>query len=252
MSKQTQNHQIDRRKLGLMLAAGLLAPSGAAHANGDPLGTSRTLHVSGQGGPRFGRKTYPASLPLVDGEVILTFDDGPLPATTNAILDALARENVKATFFMIGRNALANPQTVRRVAGAGHTLANHTLNHPWTMRQRSTQNGVQEIVQGEDAIQQAVGHRIAPFFRFPGFADTPPLLAELARRNNVVWGADIWASDWKSMSPETQLQLVMARLVRQRKGILLFHDIKQQTAAMLPGFLRALKVGGFRVVHAMG
>jgi peptidoglycan-N-acetylglucosamine deacetylase len=253
MSKESRFSTMDRRRFGLIVASGLvMGPELACAAVADPLGTARTMRVSGQNGPRFGQKTYPQSLPLADGEVILTFDDGPLPMTTIPIVDALAQEDVKATFFMIGRNARANPQIVRRIAAAGHTLANHTMNHPWTMRQRSFENGVREIAEGEDAIQQAAGSRIAPFFRFPGFVDTPELLDELSRRNNAVWGTDIWASDWNSMTPEVQLRLVMARLVRLRKGILLFHDIKQQTAAMLPGFLRALKAGGFLVVHATG
>ncbi|MGL4636565.1 MAG: polysaccharide deacetylase family protein [Beijerinckiaceae bacterium] len=252
MSKHQTDHVFDRRSVGIMLASGFVSTAAMARESGLPLGTHRTMTVSGQGGPRYGVKTYPQTLPLQDGEVVLTFDDGPLPATTNPILDSLGRENVKATFFMIGRNAKANPQIVRRIAAAGHTLANHTMSHPWTMRQRSFENGVREIAEGEDAIQQVAGTRIAPFFRFPGFADTPELLAELSRRNNVVWGADIWAGDWNPMTPDAQLRLVMGRLARQRKGILLFHDIKQQTAAMMPAFLHALKAGGFKVVHATG
>ena len=244
--------RITRRALGL--GAGALAISTAIEAQAElagHLGTGRNLAVSGQGGPWFGTKTYPHSLPLSDGEVILTFDDGPLPATTLPVLDALAREEVRATFFLIGRNARANPAVVRRIMSDGHTLANHTLTHPWTMRQRSFANGMQEITDGEDAIQQAAGGKIAPFFRFPGFADTPALLAELARRNTAVWGADLWASDWVIQSPEMQHALVMARLRRARKGILLMHDIKIQTARMLPTLLRTLKLEGFRIIHAV-
>jgi peptidoglycan-N-acetylglucosamine deacetylase len=252
MPEATSIIQLDRRRFGLAAATGLgaalLPVYGAAAA---VLGTSRTLAVSGSGGARIGLKSYPATLPLADGEVILTFDDGPLPATSLPVLETLASEQVKATFFLIGRNARANPQVVRRIVRDGHTLANHTMNHPWTMRQRSTDNGIREIVEGEDAIQQAAGQRIAPFFRFPGFADTPDLLAELARRNTVVWGTDIWASDWNVMGPNEQLGLLMGRVKRARKGIILMHDVRAQTAAMLPSLLRALRTSGFRVVHAV-
>jgi peptidoglycan-N-acetylglucosamine deacetylase len=213
------------------------------------LGTSRTMVVPGKDGIRIGTKSYAQSLPLADGEVVLTFDDGPFPATTNLIIDSLAREQVKATFFMIGRNARENREIVRRIGAQGHTIANHTMNHKWLSKLRLI-DGLREIDEGQDAIQQALGKAIAPHFRFPGFLDTPELLAELAQKNIAVWGTDIWASDWTPMSPEQQLRLVMARLQQRKKGILLFHDIKAQTAQMMPSFLRALKAGGYRVVQA--
>ncbi len=242
---------LDRRALfaGALAAA---ASAGSAGASSTRLGVSRTLFVAGEGGPRFGLKQYPQTLPLHDGEVVLTFDDGPLPATTWPVLQALAAEDVRATFFLIGRHARANPEMTRRILAAGHTLANHTLSHPWTMRQRSTADGVREIAEGQDAIQQVVGQRIAPFFRFPGFADTPDLLNELSRRGDSVWGTDLWASDWNKMEPMQQLALLMGRLKRLRKGIILMHDVQPQTAKMMPAFLAALKAGGYRVVHAVG
>jgi peptidoglycan-N-acetylglucosamine deacetylase len=252
MTMKTRKTLLSRRAVAIGGFAALTASSASAwQASAAPLGTSRILPVSALGGPQIGRKSYAASLPLADGEVILTFDDGPLPATTGPVLDALARENVRATFFLIGRNARANPQMVQRIVAAGHTLANHTMNHPWTLKQRSFEVGMREITEGQDAIQQAAGRRIAPFFRFPGFADTPELLAELARRNIAVWGTDLWASDWNVMSPGAQLHLLYERVQRARKGIILMHDIRAQTAAMLPSFLTALKQGGFRIVHAV-
>jgi peptidoglycan/xylan/chitin deacetylase (PgdA/CDA1 family) len=242
---------VDRRLLLAGVLAAAAAPSREAAAAG-PLGVARTIHVASGGGARFGRKQYPQTLPLHEREVVLTFDDGPLPATTGRVLDALAAEGARATFFLIGRNARANPQVVRRIVADGHTLANHTMNHPWTMRQRTTAHGVREIAEGEDAIQQAAGRRIAPFFRFPGFADTPDLLGELARRNLSVWGTDLWASDWNRMAPQQQLALVMGRLKRLGGGVILMHDIQPQTAAMMPAFLNALKAGGYRLAHATG
>jgi peptidoglycan/xylan/chitin deacetylase (PgdA/CDA1 family) len=208
------------------------------------------MHVPARQFPQVGTKSYPGSLPLADGEVILTFDDGPLPATTALVLEALAREQVRATFFMIGRNARANPEMVRRISSLGHSIANHSMNHRW-LNAVSPEIGLREITDGEDAIKQALGKPIAPFFRFPGFLDTPALLQELSHRNISVWGADIWASDWNPMSPDQQVRLVMARLKQHRKGILLLHDIKAQTARMMPSFLNALKEGGYRIVHAV-
>ena len=88
-----------------------------------------------------------------------------------------------------------------------------------------------------------------PFFRFPGFASTPELLAYLDRSGIAVFGADFWASDWSKMTPEQELDLVLKRLDAAGGGIVLFHDTKAQTAAMIPAFLRALKEKGYKVVH---
>jgi hypothetical protein len=87
-----------------------------------------------------------------------------------------------------------------------------------------------------------------PFFRFPGFADTPELVAFLSARNIGVFGADFWGSDWLDMTPEKELALILARIEREKRGILLLHDTKQQTAAVLPALLRELKQRGYKIV----
>ncbi len=80
-----------------------------------------------------------------------------------------------------------------------------------------------------------------PFFRFPGFASNPALLDRMSERGLVVFGADVWASDWVPMTPEQELRLILARIEQVGRGIVLFHDTKAQTAHMLPAFLRELK-----------
>src|SRR5258708_34850444 len=93
------------------------------------LGTSRILHVDAATTPRVGLKQYPQTLPLWDHEVVLTFDDGPWPATTPKVLVALAEQGVRATFFLIGKPASEHPELVRRIAAAGHTIGYHTRTH---------------------------------------------------------------------------------------------------------------------------
>ena len=112
----------------------------------------------------------------------------------------------------------------------------------------------QEIDRGFEAVETAFGHpaKQPAFFRFPGFASSPALLDWLEKRGIVVVGADLWASDWNPMSPAQELRLVLARLEAAHGGIVLFHDTKRQTAAMLPALLRSLKAGGYRVVHMVG
>lgn len=229
------------------------APASPACRNPSALGTSRVMAVGS--GIRIGLKTYPQTLDLADHEVVLTFDDGPLPSTTPEVLEALERECVRATFFVIGRHAAAYPDLVRREIADGDSVGHHTLSHPAaTLRGIDAARGAAEIEQGFAADDKAAfgayaGEPRTPFFRFPGFADTAPLLEHLAKRHVAVFGADLWASDWEPMTPEEELTRLTERLDRAGRGIILLHDIRRQTAAMLPAFLRMLKQKGYRVVH---
>jgi peptidoglycan/xylan/chitin deacetylase (PgdA/CDA1 family) len=88
-----------------------------------------------------------------------------------------------------------------------------------------------------------------PFFRFPGFADTPALVTWLSGRNIAVFGADFWAFDWLEISPEDELQIILRKLEQEKRGILLLHDSRPSTAIMLPILLDELKRRGFKIVH---
>jgi peptidoglycan-N-acetylglucosamine deacetylase len=223
--------------------------------NPDALSISRVIAVDAATAPRVGRKQFPATLPLADREVVLTFDDGPWPGTTSAVLDALRRECVRATFFLVGRNAADHPELARRELAEGHTVAHHSFRHPQLDRM-SPQAAEAEIDRGFAAVDTVLyGHGSkqpqTPFFRFPGFASTPYLLNRLAARHITVFGADLWAGDWRTMSPKRELDQVLDRLRAAQGGIVLFHDTKRQTAVMLPAFLRHLKTEGYKVVHVV-
>lgn len=244
---------------GLALGAALLvagAATGASAAPGcgpDKLGTERTLTLSTQGGFAIGLQTYPRTLALADHEVVLTFDDGPWPTTTPHVLDALARECVKATFFLIGRNAQAYPALARREVAEGHSLGNHTFSHPGrTLRLMSDAAARADIEHGFAADEKAAYGRAdgqIAFFRFPGFADTPALVTWLESRNVGIFGSDLWASDWLTLTPQAELDLLLKRLDRAKRGIILLHDSRASTARMLPALLRALKQRGYKIVH---
>lgn len=244
-----------------LVALLLLASLGAASAaptcpNPDALGTGRTISVGGA--PEVGLKSYPRTLALEDHEVVLTFDDGPWPVTTQHVLDALKAQCVEATFFLIGRNAAARPDLVRREVSGGHSVGHHSWSHPAvTLRGLTHRAALAEIDRGMEADDKAAGYgpwtgapRV-PFFRFPGFGDSAELRDDLKARGIAVFGADLWASDWLPMTPEAEFDLLMGRLRAAGRGIILLHDIKPQTAAMLPRFLAALKQEGFRVVHVV-
>ncbi|MCX7324264.1 MAG: polysaccharide deacetylase family protein [Hyphomicrobiales bacterium] len=239
---------------GLIVAGAAAAAAAPSRVWAQPychLG-GRTLSVGAPNGLAIGLQSYPRTLALAPGEVVLTLDDGPLPGQTDRVLDALRLYGAPATFFLIGRNAAANPHLVRRMAAEGHTVAHHTLTHPWTLRQRSFEAGVRDIEDGIRAVQTAqgiAGSTVAtPFFRYPGFADTERLNDWLAMKGMVTFGSDLWGSDWTPMSPERQLSLLMGRLKRAGRGIILLHDVVGQTASMFPAFLQALCAGGYKVV----
>lgn len=235
--------------VSLLLLAAAIASAKAESCPGNPnaLGTSRVLKVEPG---HYGRKHFPQTLALGPREVVLTFDDGPNPPTTSMVLAALARECVKATFFLIGRNAQAHPDFVRKIAAAGHTVAHHSMTHPMTLATMSYPSAIDNIERGIRAVEKAADpNKAAPFFRFPGFGSSPALLGYLDRKGYAVFGADLWASDWNEMTPQFELSLVMDRLRHAGRGIILFHDIHLHTARMMPAFLAALKAGGWKVVH---
>ncbi|WP_457797558.1 polysaccharide deacetylase family protein [Methylocystis sp. S23] len=224
------------------------APSLARDCGPDSLGVSRAIAI-GPKGTAVGLQSYPRTLDLQDHEVVLTFDDGPA-APTKQVLDSLAKECARATFFIIGHNAESAPELVKRAAEEGHSIGHHSYSHPAdTLRLMADGAAKADIEKGIKAVEKASGGKAAPFFRFPGFADTPSLVAYLEDKGYTVFGSDLWASDWSPMSPKGELDLVMTRLEKIGKGIVLFHDSKAQTAAMLPDFLRELKARGYKLVH---
>ncbi|MFY9601431.1 MAG: polysaccharide deacetylase family protein [Pseudolabrys sp.] len=242
----------------LAFAVALAPAAGTAAScpgNPDALGTERTIEVDAKSTPRIGRKQFPATLPLHAKELVLTFDDGPWPGTTQKVLNALKSECVRATFFLLGRNVAAHPQVARRALADGHSVGHHSYSHPLLDRM-SVAKAEAEIDRGIAADELALyGERrttpTTPFFRFPGFASNRAILDRMGERGVVVFGADVWASDWVRMTPEQELHLILARVERVGRGIVLFHDTKEQTAQMLPAFLHELKRRGYSVVHVV-
>lgn len=238
-----------------VLAAGFFACpalAGDCPGNPDALGTSRTIAVDPAKSPRIGSMSYPQSLPLEPKEVVLTFDDGPLPKYTGPVLETLAHECVKATFFLIGEMAKAYPDWVQREARAGHTIGDHTQTHPRYIDKLSQERGIAEIDIGARNIEEALaptGIKMAPFFRFPGFRHTEALDQYVNKQGYAAIGADFPADDWTFIGPETVLKRAMDRLEKRGSGILLLHDIHQRTATILPKLLRELKARGYKIVQ---
>jgi peptidoglycan-N-acetylglucosamine deacetylase len=231
------------------------ASPGAAECPGNPdaLGTSRTLVVDPAEHPKVGSMQYHESLPLEDHEIVITFDDGPLPPKSTQVLDLLDHECVKATFFLIGKMAHAHPDTVRRIREAGHTIGTHSNSHPLTFHRMSADKAQQEINQGIANVTAALGDGTgpAPFFRIPGLLRADGVEHYAASQNLQVWSADFLADDWTKIGPSQVYSRALQRIEVAHKGILLLHDIQTKTVEALPSLLRELKRRGYRIVQVV-
>ncbi len=219
--------------------------------NPDALGTSRIMTVSALQGP-VGVVSYKKSLDLQDREVVLTFDDGPIPQRTPAILKALAKECVKATFFTVGTMASAYPKLLQEEAAAGHSIGTHTWSHRYLTQSRNRYAAQYQIGGGLHAANVALGdHKqaLSPFFRFPGLNHNKRLDAFIAKNGLISVSVDIVADDWLLITPKEVLKRTLARLEQRGRGIILMHDIHNRTVQMLPELLKELKVRGYKVVH---
>ena len=146
----------------------------AACANPDALGVSRVVEIDTTGGPGFGFEHFKQLDFLADKEVVLTFDDGPWPVNTPAVLKALADQCTKGLFFSIGKHATYHPEILREVAAAGHTIGAHTWSHANLNSKKMTdQQAKDEIEKGFSAVKLALGTAPAPFFRFPELQHRP-------------------------------------------------------------------------------
>jgi peptidoglycan/xylan/chitin deacetylase (PgdA/CDA1 family) len=217
------------------------------------MGLARIVEIDTTGGPGFGFEHFKQYDFLRDKEVVLTFDDGPWPGNTPAVLKALADECLKATFFEIGKHASWHPEITKQVIEAGMTVGTHTWSHQDLARNpyaKDIEQAKAEIEMGISAVHRAAGGgKVAPFFRFPALQHPPQLMSYLAERNIGMFSTDIDSRDFKLHKPEEVIKSVMSQLEKHGKGIILVHDFKHHTAEALPELLRQLKAGGYKVVH---
>jgi peptidoglycan/xylan/chitin deacetylase (PgdA/CDA1 family) len=230
------------------------APAAAAAKCDNPkaLGVARVVEIDTTGGPGFGFEHFKAYDFLKDKEVVLTFDDGPWPGHTPAVLKALADQCTKAVFFPIGKHAGWHPEIMKQVASAGHTVGSHTWSHK-DLSKLNEQEGKDEIEKGFAAVSIALGNKpVAPFFRFPALRHPPELVKYLGERNVGIFSTDMDSFDFKMRKPEQVVTSVMTKLEKHGKGIILMHDFQQATAKAAPDLLQKLKDGGYKVVQVVG
>jgi peptidoglycan/xylan/chitin deacetylase (PgdA/CDA1 family) len=216
------------------------------------LGIERVVEIDTTGGPAFGLEHFKQYDFLREHEVVLTFDDGPWPENTAAVIKALTDQCAKGTFFEIGEHAMWHPELSKMVAAAGMTIGSHTWSHKDLAKQPyagDIEQAKAEIEMGVSAVHAAVGAPIAPFFRFPDLQQPPALLSYLGERNIATFSADLDSFDFKLHHPEQVIQSVMTKLKKAGKGMVLMHDFQRQTAEAMPELLRQLKANGFVIVH---
>jgi peptidoglycan/xylan/chitin deacetylase (PgdA/CDA1 family) len=215
----------------------------------DAFGTSRTLTI--RTGDRSGiGHGYPA-LGLAKGEIILTFDDGPSPSTTPAILDTLAKDCIQATFFMIGKHAEANPELAKRVRDAGHSIGSHTYSHR-ELNHLAPEDATQDIERGFTAVDKAAFGSVADrphMFRFPGFKSTPELVAFVNSHHGLVVDRNFGADDWRGDPAQIEFERFKAHLVHMDRGIVILHDVQPETVKLLPMVIAELKARHMKIVH---
>jgi peptidoglycan/xylan/chitin deacetylase (PgdA/CDA1 family) len=259
----SQTAPADGQAAAVMTAdAPTLAPVAAVSScagNPNALGISRVVQIDTTGGPGFGFEHFKSHDFLREGEVVLTFDDGPWPKNTPAVLAALAAHCTKAIFFPIGLHATYEPGILKQVAAAGHAVGSHTWCHQDLSKTKGrcqiagkTQSveydPKDEIEKGVSAVRWAVGGPTAPYFRFPALRQPQELIDYLGKRNIGIFSADMDSFDFKMRKPEQVRQAVMAKLKKHGKGIVLMHDFQHATAEAAMDLLNDLKAGGYKIV----
>jgi peptidoglycan/xylan/chitin deacetylase (PgdA/CDA1 family) len=216
--------------------------------NKSAIGTSRIMEIDTQKLHKVGTRHY-QPLELDDREVVLTFDDGPVSKNTSLVLSALRKHCVKATFFPVGMQVEHYPDVLREIRNDGHTIGSHTWSHPHHMGRISFERGKQEIQAGFAAIAEKLGEPASTFFRFPGFHSSEKMEKFAKKHAYTLFSVDVDSDDWRGIKANEIVRRIMARLKQKKKGIILFHDTKIQTAKALPSLFRQMKAEGYKIVH---
>lgn len=237
--------------LGLLVLSAFAVPTIAETSCRHGIGVSRTIFLNTQGGARFGASHGEHRDFLKDREVVLTFDDGPVPGKTDKVLDALKRHCTKATFFMVGRMVANYPGLVKKVLSEGHTIGAHTYSHR-NLRQTNTTTAINDVNRSIQAINAAAGRNTSAFFRFPYLSENHHVSAMLNQRDYGIFAIDVDSKDYRFRNSNSMVNRIMMELKRTGKGIILMHDTKTVTANGIGQLLMRLNDAGYKIVHVRG
>ncbi len=184
--------------------------------------------------------------------IALTFDDGPNEPYTLQVLDILDKYNIKATFFMIGKNVKKFPETAGKVADAGHVIGNHTYNHRGPLLDTPLR-AANELNRAEEVIKKIISTPLY-LFRPPYGATNRWVLRQAERLGYVICQWSVNAGDWRKANPRKIIRKVLSEV--ENGAIILMHDgrnlaaghDRSSTVAALPEIIVALQDKGYSFV----
>jgi len=176
------------------------------------------------------------------GKVAFTFDDGPHPEVTPAVLDVLRQENVQATFFCIGKNAEKHPLLLKEISEAGHVIGNHTFNHAYVFSRSAAEK---QVAEGQEAIKKIIGKKTA-YFRPPFGVMTPEIAKAVKKEKCAVIGWDLRSRDGTAKSKKAIVNRVKKLL--SGSTLLLFHDTNPYTPEALREVIHLCRENGMEIV----
>jgi peptidoglycan/xylan/chitin deacetylase (PgdA/CDA1 family) len=199
------------------------------------------------------KKTLPAKMKK-RGKVVLTFDDGPYGDTTNKILDILKEKNVKATFFLLGKNVEKYPEIIRREMEEGHIIGNHSYNHSRILFLKNSKNIKENIKKAESSIEKASGLR-PRFFRPPYGLRSPWMKKFLILQGYILVPLDIMTNDYNIKAKPEKITRYILRHV-QPGSIITLHDgrdtktnyPRKNVIQALPVIIDGIREKGFEIV----
>lgn len=254
-----ENQQISPVRLVVAVIVGLLlanlsVATSAKAAAGDckPALPERNLVIATSKVEGFGTLQKFEPLPLAAGEYVLTFDDGPVAATTPGILETLRADCLHATFFMVGRNAEKNPELARAVLEQGHSVGSHSYSHR-NLATLPHADGLEEIEKGNAAVEKAIygepRSKAGRLFRFPNNVGTPELISDARRLGMTIASYDISPADWRGNPPEQTLERLRMYLKSRDRGVIVLHDAQPNTVPLLPMVIADLRTRHATIVH---
>lgn len=186
---------------------------------------------------------------LPSKQIALTFDDGPHPTRSLRILKTLLARNQRANYFEVGQNAKTWPGISKDLADAKQVVGSHSMTHRnlSSLAAKDYTAAIEEIRSGKAAVEGATGLSV-PFFRFPYGASSKDLKSYLKKSEITGFFWNIDSLDWKIKDPSLLFSRVVKLLKQEQRGIILFHDIHEQTAIALPHVLEELEAQGFQTV----
>ncbi len=184
--------------------------------------------------------------------IALTFDDGPDPEVTPAILDVLGEHNLRATFFVVGQRVAQNPEILRRIVQEGHTLGNHTYSHA-NLADLNARQMRDEMRSTQEAVDRALGYHypmtlMRPPYGAPYLSDRYklPLFRSVMRQQRaypVMWTVD--SRDWELDGQAGSVAANVRVSTSKKGGVILLHDTHQSTAEALPQIIARFAAAGF-------